>query len=691
MPAVFLNGVRPGPSHGVIGGIFGILAIPIVFPLVLSAGCVAVISLVPLIGHVRASNLRSLTWNFKTMLGLRSRPAPVGIGDLNAHAATSIYKPLRHGQIRLVRIHSLDVNTERNFGPENISCDLVTVNLDDNPDYQALSYVWGSQSEPKTIQLNQQQFFVTQSLSDALTGLRLPGTDRVIWIDALAINQSDIDERARQVEQMTRVYAQSRETIVWVGYRRMVSGLQSNGLWTILCARWRRSGTTELVKEQELSLTDRSHKSWNYHDHGSILFELSGQEYWHRAWTAQEILYSRQVTLIIGSDVIPFSCLVDLMSPEILQEHPMDRELGLLHTKFRKCCLTLKPSAISAGEFVDLEAWIESSFSRRCWDARDHVFGFWGCFPLEVRQHFRVDYSLTTAEVFKQVTLTFLGVTGNLNNLRRSNDFNYESMPSLQSWVPALDPAPQASSSAHVMPREDFYGSHHLSMQSESRSGRPAFLQFLDGSTILHVKGTWIGDVVLVTPRYAWERNKQDSKPGEDTLLYLTACMWSLRIRRDDVDEFARAIQVAEVGWGQGLGLPVLSSVLSRLLQSWSAPGEAFMDNIRDLARRYQRNMMSSILCYSSISAMRAWDPVRRITFFGITWGQRLPEKGDRLCLVEGCSRALILRPKRSWIPKARTQYKIVGSGIISGGGLDENTLFDKLRSDGPLCDIFLA
>ncbi len=64
--------------------------------------------------------------------------------------------------------------------------------LDDTiPEYEALSYVWGSNVTVSHIihKTTQDHIPVTRNLYDALKGVRQTGQDRLIWVDALCINQ----------------------------------------------------------------------------------------------------------------------------------------------------------------------------------------------------------------------------------------------------------------------------------------------------------------------------------------------------------------------------------------------------------------------------------------------------------------------------------------------------------------------
>lgn len=56
--------------------------------------------------------------------------------------------------------------------------------------YEALSYVWGTRLSADRIWLDGCEFGVTENLYEALIHLRRPDEDRVLWVDAICIDQS---------------------------------------------------------------------------------------------------------------------------------------------------------------------------------------------------------------------------------------------------------------------------------------------------------------------------------------------------------------------------------------------------------------------------------------------------------------------------------------------------------------------
>lgn len=90
--------------------------------------------------------------------------------------------------------------------------------IDNCPEYEALSYTWGSPDDKKfAVSCNGHRLIALRNLSNALHALRLPDRRRIIWIDAVCINQSDDKEKGFQVAMMQDIYSRARRTVVWLG------------------------------------------------------------------------------------------------------------------------------------------------------------------------------------------------------------------------------------------------------------------------------------------------------------------------------------------------------------------------------------------------------------------------------------------------------------------------------------------
>ncbi|KAE9365706.1 hypothetical protein N431DRAFT_287711, partial [Stipitochalara longipes BDJ] len=87
------------------------------------------------------------------------------------------------------------------------------------PKYMALSYTWGSNEKTGTTLVNGKSFSVTKNLGHALGSVfpLLEEHDMYLWVDAICINQEDLDEKAIQIGLMKLIYDNASEVVAWLG------------------------------------------------------------------------------------------------------------------------------------------------------------------------------------------------------------------------------------------------------------------------------------------------------------------------------------------------------------------------------------------------------------------------------------------------------------------------------------------
>lgn len=633
------------------------------------------------------SNFHAPNWRICCVWCLQSDSKKIrGSQSVNARTAGVIYRPLKKGQTRLVHLHSRQYEGKRCCDDidNHVSCSLLAVNLEEDieAEYEAVSYVWGGESDLHTMQLNQERFWVTRNLFAALRALRLPGKNRVLWIDALAINQSSLSERASQVMQMQLIYSSAKETLIWLNDDNL-HDIETNPLWLHVCSRW------GLHQTKALSPTENSGQTWGSEHLTSLLSGFSSLQYWHRVWTAQEVVYSQRATFVTPSGSAPFGILEDLFRPGTIEGHPRATESSL--ERFQKTRLTLKPNTVSNGSWINLETWVQMCISRDCYDPRDYVFGFSGCFPPEVRQQVRIDYFLGPDGVLKEATVAFLRQEGCLDYLRHSNCFNQDSrwVNGLPSWVPEFASERTKETLRHDLDRMSDQGT--LSLGNKSN---PVFFEILEDSSVLHVRGRIIGHVEEVDCSWANTlREETEEARALQLLRHLRNRMLLLRVEDHDLDDFCHTFRPLESGF-----TVEVSSALPTMLRQEAPRWASRRSYDQFLVSRHRRAFGDEALltAYSSITILRFRDPQRGMSAFGITWGDGgNVKRGDKICLLEGCSHALLLRAanpswwnlwKRHW----RGQHRIIGRAVIHGGGSKEQNWFKEIRARADLEDVFL-
>lgn len=85
------------------------------------------------------------------------------------------------------------------------------------PQYEALSYVWGIEKSPTPALVNNSPCTITANLDVALRSLRKSNQARILWVDAMCINQDDTEEKKHQVQMMSQIYRMAARVVVWLG------------------------------------------------------------------------------------------------------------------------------------------------------------------------------------------------------------------------------------------------------------------------------------------------------------------------------------------------------------------------------------------------------------------------------------------------------------------------------------------
>lgn len=122
-------------------------------------------------------------------------------------------------QIRVLRVVPRPAHDASRTASNELphSFKLETINLDERHPFAALSYVWGTASQRRTVIIEGVAVQVTQNLHDALSWHASNLSTLPLWADAICINQSDNDEKSHQIGLMSRIYLETSKVICWLG------------------------------------------------------------------------------------------------------------------------------------------------------------------------------------------------------------------------------------------------------------------------------------------------------------------------------------------------------------------------------------------------------------------------------------------------------------------------------------------
>jgi hypothetical protein len=207
------------------------------------------------------------------------------------------YQPLGSGSsnIRLLTLQPGQWDSE-------IHCSLRKARLDSDP-YEALSYVWGDANDLCTIRLENCTHHITANLAKALRYLRYADETRVLWVDALCINQNNLKEREEQVKQMSSIYKKASRVVSWTGEatedsHQAIEIIRAAGTFMEALDDGKYEDEIEAIQEDNLTVQP-----------GAALFKRLGfsvaeynwdpvwkfleRPYWSRAWIIQELAADR--------------------------------------------------------------------------------------------------------------------------------------------------------------------------------------------------------------------------------------------------------------------------------------------------------------------------------------------------------------------------------------------------------------
>ncbi|KAG7290494.1 hypothetical protein NEMBOFW57_000496 [Staphylotrichum longicolle] len=180
-------------------------------------------------------------------------------------------------------------------GDQPLSGTLRSISLESLVECEALSYVWGTPSGGEIDLGSGQCLSIGFNLKEALHYIRHPQRPRMLWIDAICINQDDIHEKSHQVQLMAEIYSRCESVLVWLGTATPHSHLGLEIL-SYLANSDRRFDNGSAPWERVPDITV-----------GAALRDILERPYFQRLWVVQEAALARRVTMQLGHTCIEWS------------------------------------------------------------------------------------------------------------------------------------------------------------------------------------------------------------------------------------------------------------------------------------------------------------------------------------------------------------------------------------------------
>ncbi len=285
---------------------------------------------------------------------------------------------------------------------EPIRCDLFHVNLDDDIEYEALSYTWATEDGDASLSQRVSCAYVgdqetsilpvTLSCASALRRLRFASQERLLWIDALAIDQSNMQERNHQVAHMARIYSGASQVLVYLGEEDL--GFGSRSLWID-------------TERRQVALRKLFAKRWV-----------------SRVWVIQEAALAQKLVMITGNTC----CAMDT--------NLMSRIRGRAKISGLEIPGTLAWDPLVSAPTRDLLTMLHMTRNCSSTDPRDKIYGLLGLVGERLQSLIPIDYSQSVDEVMTRAAAAIIISREDFEILAYASLRVRRTQKSLPTWVP---------------------------------------------------------------------------------------------------------------------------------------------------------------------------------------------------------------------------------------------------------------
>ncbi|VUC28245.1 unnamed protein product [Clonostachys rosea] len=291
----------------------------------------------------------------------QGRVAMLPAADLFPERSTPYAATLRPNEFRLIDLPAVDAYDS----PVHLT--LEVYDLDDCPEYETASYTWAGEDEdgtlckPVYIGPFWHVLLQTKNCWEMLRSARPWRGTRMIWVDAICINQDNVPERSSQVANMGRLYSNCSRTVVYLG-PDVVTPMHGK--------HPRRHRLHELATgavKPRFADSSGTLKAPPPHQ----LIDLLERRYFSRIWVIQELLLSQRVSIRVGD--------VDFWADPAMTTY---LEANLPGWKWGDTAAAwVQHMAKGALGIKSLQELLRLTSRSQATDPRDRVFGLLGILP----------------------------------------------------------------------------------------------------------------------------------------------------------------------------------------------------------------------------------------------------------------------------------------------------------------------
>jgi hypothetical protein len=218
------------------------------------------------------------------------------------------------------------------------------------------------------ITIDSKDFIVTSNLYIVLSHLRYETKPRMLWIDAICIDQTNMVEKGSQIALMRQIYENAERGVIWLGELGVLEELGVNLIRQLRAlSKTQRSPNIEYdgSKWAAEGLPSSLEAPWRG------LQSILNSPWFSRKWIIQEVATPKAVTVLIGSQTVDWDDLA--ISMRFLMESQFSNTKMLIHCQ--RCVLlgSLRRDCQKGMKF-SLLSLLRAFSGNGATDERDHIF-----------------------------------------------------------------------------------------------------------------------------------------------------------------------------------------------------------------------------------------------------------------------------------------------------------------------------
>jgi hypothetical protein len=399
--------------------------------------------------------------------------------------------------------------------------------------YKALSYAWGDPALIYSMFIGEKELRITANVHSALVHLRDEKEPQTFWVDAICINQKDVNEKQGQIRLMRQIYQKARRVLVYLGEAADNSQKVDELMVDISIIVFGRESKLPDEEYEKCGLPARSHPDWRAFHH------LFRRPWFTRCWVIQEVVLGRKVDLVCGEWVQPFKVFANFMYKAAICNMPtmdmsrQDYDFGL--GQLMRISQLLH-SGVNSWKLIHLLILLRLAQAS---DGHDYIYSVLGISKDANDPRLRIDYIESVENTFLRFAKYFVAEGDGILLLHYSYLKFAESK--LPSWVPNW--ASKDSGMSTLAPDPLWHGRDQF---FSAAGASQASIRLLPSSDCIVVRGIIFDDLSKVGKIY-----KEDSR--DQTLggrfCKVQACMEELDSLSASSRQFLTGEDLFDVKW----------------------------------------------------------------------------------------------------------------------------------------------